>query len=183
MKIFDYSELIRVINNVENREEEERVKGTLRLKDKYNKLEYELIESGILDDWNRLKYLCEKAKIRLCVAQIGDKSIGHILGTSDVYYCKEYADDGMVKKCMSSGSHWSDYYGFKYEVDKGIVWEITHSTGTSLFTGFKDDEEKYKAKIYLLETFKNTYEHYREFQLRKIEEKFSARIKTEDIIK
>jgi hypothetical protein len=183
MKMFDYSELIRVIDNVEIREEKERVMGVLKLKEKCNELEHSIIKSGILDDWNRLKHLCAKAKVRLCVSHLGNDSIGYVLGVSDFRYCNEYNDDGMIKMCMSSGSYWSDYYGFTYEADKGIVWKVTHNTSKCFFNGFSNDEEKYRTKIYLLETFKKTYEHYREFQLKKVEEKFENRIKAEDIIK
>ena len=185
MKMFDYSELIRVIDNVEIREEKERMNGIFALKERYKELEHSLIESGILDDWNRLKQLCLKANVRLCVSHIGKGSIGYVLGVGDFRYCNVYADNGIIKKCMSSGSYWSDYYGFVYEPDKGIVWKKYHTTNTHFFEGFKEgqDEEKYETKIYLLETFRDTYEHYREFQLMKIQEKFGERIKTEDIIK
>ena len=185
MKMFDYSGLIRVIDNVEIREEKERVMDLLKKKEKCNKLERFLVESGILDDWNRLKYLCAKAKVRLCVSNMGDNSIGYVLGINDYGYgyCKEYDDNGMIKKLMSSGSHWSDYYGFTYEADKGIIWKAYHTTNTHHFNRFRNEDEEYETKINLLETFKNTYEIYREFQLKKIEDKFATRIKVEDILK
>lgn len=185
MKMFDYSELIRVIDNVEVREERERMNGILALKERCKELERSLIESGILDDWKRLKALCSKAKVRLCVSHIGDNSIGCVLGVGDFHYCNEYDDNGLIKVCMSSGSHWADYYGFDYEHDKGLVWKTYHLTSTIGFNGFKEgqDKKKYETRIYLLETFRDTYEHYRTFQLKKIEEKFENRIKTEDIIK
>ena len=185
MKMLDYSELIRVIDNVEIREEKERVMGLLDIKERYMELERSLIESGILDDWNRLKQLCAKAKVRLCVSHIGDSSIGCVLGIGDFRYCNEYDDDGMITMRMSSGGHWRDDYGFVYETDKGIVWKICHMTNTHFFDGFSEaqEKEKYETKIYLLERFRDTYEDYREFQLKKIEEKFGERIKTVDIIK
>lgn len=185
MKMFDYSELIRVIDNVEIREEKEKVMGVLKLKERYNELERSLIKSGILDDWNRLKQLCAKAKVRLCVAHLGNSSIGYVLGVGDFRYCNQYDDNGMIKKCMSSGSHLGDDYGFTYEADKGIIWKVVHTTNTHWFNGFSatQEKEKYETRIYLLETFRDTYEHYREFQLKKIEEKFGSRIKVEDIIK
>ena len=185
MKMYDYSELIRVIDNVEIREEKEKAMELLSLKDRYNRLERNLVESGILDDWNRLKRLCAKADVRLCVAQLGDDSIGKVLGIGDCYYCNIYKDNGIIAKCMSSGGYWGDFYGFTYETDKGIVWKIYHHTNTHLFNGFDvdDDKRKYETKIYLLETFKNTYEIYRDYQLQKIEEEFSNRIKIEDIIR
>lgn len=185
MKLFDYSELVRVIDNVKVREEKERVMGILSLKEECETLEHSLIESGILDDWNRLKQLCAKAGVRLCVSHIGEHSIGYVLGVGDFAYCNVYKDDGSIQKCMSSGSHWSDYYGFTYDPIKGIVWQISHTTSSYLFKGFREgqDEEKYTTRIYLLETFRDTYEHYREFQLQKVEEKWQSRIKTVDILK
>ena len=185
MKMFDYSELIRVIDNVEIREEKERVMGVLNLKERYNELERSMIESGILDDWNRLKRLCAKANVRLCVSHLSNHSIGCVLGVGDFSYCNEYDDNGMIRKHMSSGSHWCDDYGFTYDADKGIVWKISHDTNTHWFDGFTvtQDKEKYETRIYLLERFRDTYGHYRAFQLMKIEEKFGSRIKVEDIIK
>lgn len=185
MQMFDYSELIRVINNVEIREENERIRGILKLKEKYEALERSIIESGMLDDWSRLKELCASAKVRLCVSCIGQYSIGYVLGVGDHSYCYEYEDNGLIKKCMSSGSSWGDYYGFDYEPDKGVVWKVYHHTSYHGFDGFREgeDKKKYETKIYLLETFRDTYENYRKFQLKKIEEKFANRIKTEDIIR
>ena len=112
MKMFDYSELVRVIGNVEIREERERCEGVLKLKERYEELERSLIESGIFDDWNRLKQLCAKAKVRLCVSHQSEHSIGCVFGVGDFKYCLEYDDKGRIQKLMSGGSHWSDYYGF-----------------------------------------------------------------------
>lgn len=186
MKLYDYSELIRVIDNIEIREEREKTMDLINLKERYKELERTIIKSGILDDWNRLKQLCSKADVRLCVSHQGSQSIGRIIGhKEDFKYCQEYRDEGIFSTCMSSGSHWSDYYGFIYTAEKELVWKITHTTKTHWFEGFAVEkiEEKYQTRIYLLETFKNTYEDYRNFQLKKIEEKFNSRIKLEDIIK
>ena len=185
MKMFDYSELVRVIGNIEIREERERYEGVLKLKERYTELERSLIESGILDDWNRLKQLCAKAKVRLCVSHQSDHSIGYVLGVGDFKYCMEYDDYGKFTKRMSSGSSWHDEYGFTYEADKGIVWKVWHSSSFHIFDGFSEaqENERYETRIGLLETFRDTYENYRKFQLQKIEDKFANRIKVEDIIK
>ena len=184
MKLFDYSELIKVIENVELREQKEKDMALTNLKERYKELEKTLINSGIFDDWNRLKELCSKANIRLCVSHQGSCSIGCVINhKEDFKYCQEYRDEGIFSKCMDSGSHWSDYYGFVYTTEKELVWKITHTTNTHCFEGFAVEkiEEKYQTRIQLLETFKNTYEDYRKFQLKKIEEKFKSRIKPEDI--
>lgn len=185
MKMFDYSELIRVIDNVEMREEREKMMALLSLKEKCEKLERSLVESGIFDDWNRLKQLCAKANVRLCVSNQGSNSMGICLGLNGYGYGNEYRDDGFFSKLMSSGSHWGDYYGFTYESAKGLIWTTRHMTSSYMFVGFKENQEekKWSTRIHLLETFRDTYEHYREFQLKKIEDKFGSRIKVEDIIK
>ena len=184
MKMFDYSELIRVIGNVEMREERERVMALLSLKEKCEKLEQSLIESGIFDDWNRLKQLCAKAKVRLCVSNQGSNSMGIRLGLNDYGYCHEYRDDGFFSTIMSSGSHWSDSYGFTYESGRGLAWKTCHMTSSYMFVGFKEgqEEKKWSTKMHLLETFRDTYENYRNFQLQNIEDKFASRIKATDII-
>ena len=185
MKLFDYSELIRVIDNVEMREEKEAAMKVLSLKEKCVKLEHSLIESGIFDDWNRLKQLCAKAKVRLCVSHIGRDSMGVRLGMDDYAYGQEYRDNGFFSKSMSSGSHWVDYYGFTYESSKGVVWATHHMTSSHVFYGFNDkqEEKKWSTRIYLLETFRDTYEFYRDIQLKHVEDKFGARVKVEDILK
>lgn len=184
MKLYDYSELIRVIDNVEMREEREKIQGILTLKEKCNALERSLVESGMFDDWNRLKQLCRKAGVRLCVSHLAEHSIGYVLGVGDFTYCNMYNDDGCIKKLMSSGSSWSDYYGFIYSAEEGILWRVWHTSRFHIFNGFEENEKsKYETRIHMLETFRDTYEHYREFQLKKIEEKFGVRIKAEDILK
>lgn len=185
MELFDYSELIRVIDNVEIREKHEQVCELLQLIERYNQLEHSLVASGILDDWNRLKQLCKKANRRLCVSHQSDSSIGYVLGVGDFRYGSVYKDDGSISKCMSDGSYWSDYYGFVYETDKGIVWKTSHTTKSHHFDGFNENMTKsmYLTRIELLETFRDTYENYRTFQLQKIKEKFEQRITVRDIIK
>ena len=73
----------------------------------------------------------------------------------------------------------------KYNPERGLNWFISHSTNFHSFNGFGRDEigKEYQIKIDLLLTFKETYEEYRDYQLKKVEEKFSNRIKTEDILK
>ena len=185
MKMFNYSELIRVIGNVEKREENERNQALLSLKEKYYELERNVINSGILADWVRLKEVCRKAKVRLCVSHISNDSIGYVLGVGDFTYANVYDDNGRIKKCMSRGSSWDDYFGFYYDNSmEKIVWEFRHTNSSfCIVDSFKTEEEEYTTKIELLTEFKNTYENYRKFQLMKIEEKFETRIKTEDIIK
>ena len=191
MKFFDYSELIRVIDNVEIREANEKELALMNLRDKCINLEKEMINSGIFDDWYRLKELCYKAGIRLCVACQGDSSMGVIIGHPDGYsYCIEYQDgppmynnsNGMYATCVDSGSYYSNYFGFNYTPNIGFVWRVFRSNSND-FTIFKNKEEEYTTKIKLLKSFKATYEDYRDYQLGRIEKKFKNRIKTEDILK
>ena len=184
MKMFDYSELIRVIDNVEMREEREKMMALLSLKEKCEKLEQSLIESGIFDDWNRLKQLCAKANVRLCVSNQGSNSMGIRLGLDDYGYGHEYQDQGFFGTIMSSGSHWCDRYGLTYESDKGLIWTIHHTTSSYMFVGFKEgqEEKKWSTRMRLLETFRDTYEDYRNLQLQNIEDKFATRIKAIDIV-
>lgn len=191
MEMFDYSKLIRVIGNVEIREEKERDENILGLKEKIKELENTLVESGILDDWNRLKCLCAKAGTRLVVAGIGSDSIGYVFGIGDFHYCEEYRDDGSVRIQMKDTYGWEYYPGFYYDPCKGIVWKIHRREYTDFSEGIskkhwnnKNDEKlEYEAKISLLETVRDTYKHYRDFQLKQIEKKYANRIKAEDIIK
>lgn len=186
MKIFDYSELIRVINNVEIREKREENIKNMKIEEKYKMVEAKLISSGILEDWFNLKQVCRKANVRLCVAYRGESSIGIVTGRKNYAYCDIYADNGRIQTCMSSGSHWSDYYGFIYDKESHrLVWDTTHTTSYSNFHGFGPNREveKHLTRIKMMEIFMETYEDYREFQLKKIEEVFKGRIKPSDLLK
>ena len=50
MKLFNYDELVRVIGNVEDREERERNQEIVNIKEQYINLKRDIINSGILDD-------------------------------------------------------------------------------------------------------------------------------------
>ena len=141
MKMFDYSDLIRVIDNVEIREEKEKVMALTNLKEKYRELKRSVINSGILDDWNRLKQLCLKAGIRLCVSHQGSDSMGCVIGHPDGFkYCSGYKDGepmynnpkGMYGECIDGGSCGTDTFGFLYDENKGITWHLHHSTTHTL---------------------------------------------------
>ena len=176
--MFNYSELIRVIDNIEVREAKEKAMEIADLRDKYLELARSIVESGVLADWCRLKRLCAKAKVRLCVAQQGKDSMGIVLGMNDYYYCKEYDDGGH----FASELYYDTDYGFRYDADEGIItWMFLGSPKRA--RGFRDDEHKLNFRIQLLETFMETYEDYRKFQLSRIDEKYGTRVKAEDIVK
>lgn len=176
MEILNYTNLLKVIDNIEIREEKEDIERTLDMEKEYELLELKLKKSGLLDDWYGLKQVCRKVNVRLL-------PYGSNL-TSSMF---KFADIGSYECCMSSGSHWSDYYGFTYTPENGITWKVWHTTNTHLWGGFGESREeqrsKYRYRIAAIEKFMDSYEKYREFQLPKIEEALKDRVKPEDIIK
>ena len=106
------------------------------------------------------------------------------------FYCREYQDgppiynnsNGMYATCVDSGSYYSNYFGFNYTPNTGFAWRDFRSNDNN-FTIFNNEAEEYTTKIKLLQSFKATYEDYRDYQLKRIEKKFKNRIKTEDILK
>ena len=73
---------------------------------------------------------------------------------------------------MSSGSHWSDHFGFSY-YDRKLKWHIWHSTDSVLFTEFPNEDAEIEAKIKLIQLFLSHYEEYRSVQLDRINKKMS----------
>lgn len=183
MEIFDYSELIRVVKNTNAREELEIRQHRSDTINDYLHYEEAVVKSGIIQDWVELKNLLSTAKIRLNVAHLGESSIGIVTGKGDYHYCSEYEDNGFFGSCMSSGSYWSDYFGFKNLKNGRLNWEIYHTTGYKSFTGFKTVYEECLEKRKILEEFCKTYQDYRDFQLEKLNEMYANRIQAEDILK
>ena len=78
-----------------------------------------------------------------------------------------FEDNGMFMKCMSSGSHWSDYFGFSYK-DREFKWKsvILHHLHYSMVLMMKP--LNLIQKIKLIELFMERYEEYRNIQLQRI---------------
>ena len=68
---------------------------------------------------------------------------------------------------MSSGSHWCDMFGFSYK-DRKFRWKIWHTTNSTLFNEFENEDAEIAAKIKLTELFMERYEEYRSVQLQRV---------------
>lgn len=163
MKVYNYSNLLQVIRDINTNKtmaENDRITDK---KNKLLKLEMELKTSGLLDDWYDLKKLCREANVRIMPYGGWDEEKQEPLINNYQYF----ADNGMFMKCMSSGSHWSDYFGFSYK-DKDFKWKTCHTTSSVFFNGFNDEITELITKIKLIKLFMETYEEYRNIQLQRI---------------
>lgn len=163
MKIYDYSNLLQAVRETNTNKI---IAESNRIADKKNalsKLEMELKTSGLLDDWYDLKRLCREANVRIMPYGGWDEKKQGVL-MDDFQY---FEDNGMFMECMSSGSHWTDYFGFSYK-DREFKWKICHITSSTLFNGFDNEVSELNTKIKLIELFMERYEEYRNIQLQRI---------------
>ena len=170
MTIYDYSDLLKMIANINTDKIIAENERTMNNKNRLTKMENKLITSGILDDWYDLKKSCKKLGIRLAPYGNWDEEIrGPLMKDGNGKY---FIDNGTVSICMSSGSHWSDHFGFSY-YDRELKWHIWHSTDSVLFTEFPNEDAEIEAKIKLIQLFLSHYEEYRSVQLDRINKKMS----------
>lgn len=163
MKIYDYSNLLTTVRETNVKKimaENERV---LTKRAALLQLELELKESCLLDDWYDLQKTCREADIRIMPYGGWDElKKGPLM--DDYRY---FEDNGMFMDCISSGSHWADYFGFTYK-DREFKWQIYHSTSSSLFRGVEDENTELDVKLKLIRLFMERYEEYRNIQLNRI---------------
>lgn len=163
MNIYDYSNLLTTVRETNVKKimaENERV---LTKRAALLQLELELKESCLLADWYDLQKTCRETDIRIMPYGGWDElKKGPLM--DDYRY---FEDNGMFMDCISSGSHWADYFGFTYK-DREFKWRIYHSTSSSLFRGFEDENTELDVKLKLIRLFMERYEEYRNIQLNRI---------------
>ena len=163
MLLHDYTDLLTVINELKEEEELERLKLLQKGEVELKELELKIENSGMLKDWNQLKEACRKAGVRLCPYGGYDELEQGPLMTGSDYF----SDEGYFWVCMSSGLHWSDFFGFSGKNNK-INWKIVHSTNSTLFNRFDDKQKEVNQKIELLNVFLLKYEEYKSIQLKRV---------------
>lgn len=175
MKLYDYTNLLDAVKEIKINKAIAENERTMNKKNKLLRLENELKSSGILDDWYDLKRICREFDIRIMPYGRWDET-KHGKLMDDYGY---FMDNGTFSICMSSGSHWCDYFGFSYK-DREFKWKIMHTTSIVLFDGFSDEDRRIDTKIRLIETFMKRYEEYRNIQLQRLYAKMGKTI--EEII-
>lgn len=146
MMLYDYSNLLNAVREIKTNKAIAENERTTSKKNKLLKLENELKSSGILDDWYDLKKICREFDIRIMPYGGYDENKKGTLMEDCVYFM----DNGTFAERMSSGSHWCDYFGFSYK-DREFKWKIMHSTNSSLFNGFNNEDAEIDTKIRLIE--------------------------------
>lgn len=163
MIIHDYSNLLNAIDSLHTEKELEKLRILHDKEMELKTLELKIENNNILKDWDQLKEACRKVEVRLCPYGNWDEAIQGMLMDNGSYF----SDGGSFLDCMSSGSHWSDYYGFNGKNGK-INWIIKHTTSTTLFKGFDDKQKEVNKKIQMLNLFLQLYEEYKAIQLQRI---------------
>lgn len=172
MKLYDYTNLLNVINEVNLENKKLKNLKEMTLKNKYYELEQKLFNSGILEDWKRLNRLVAD---RIFYSKWDNSYLDSIYKNTDKFF--EYRDN-MFTILVSSGSSWSDYLCISPEhslENRKLDWKIT-STTKRWFSGFRNNEEEYKVKILMIETLINTYEDYRDYVLKSIVKRINEKI-------
>lgn len=173
MKLYDYTNLLKVVNEIDLETSKLNNMKEMTLKNKYLELERKLLDSGLLEDWcglSKLGYTDYYNRWR-------SERLNNIYTDSKEFI--EYDRDWRIKIMMSSGSHWSDYLCIypRSSVNQGkLVWCITHTTHTQLFKQFKNVEQEYKTKILMIEALMETYEEYRDFMLARLAENIGKKL-------
>lgn len=163
MMLYNYSNLLETVKEIKTNKAIAENERTMNKKNKLLRIENDLKLSGILDDWYDLKRICRELNIRIMpYGGCGESKFGALM--EDYEY---FQDNGTFSQCMSSGSHWSDFFGFSYK-DREFKWKCLHATSTTLFTEFQNEDAEINTKIKLIELFMSRYEEYRLVQLQRI---------------
>lgn len=163
MMLYNYDNLLNAVREIKTNKTIAENERTMNKRNKLLRLENELKSSGILDDWYDLKRTCRELNVRIMPYGGWDETRQGVLMEDYEYF----QDNGTFSQCMSSGSHWSDYFGFSYK-DREFRWKILHTTSSTLFNGFSNEDAEIDTKIRLLEIFMARYEEYRDIQLQRI---------------
>lgn len=170
MTIYDYSDLLKMIVNINTDKIIAENERTMNNKNRLAKMENKLLTCGILNDWYDLKKSCKRLNVRLApYGNWDEETQGPLMKDQNGKY---FMNNGTFSICMSSGSHWSDHFGFSY-YDKEFEWNIWHSTDYVLFSKFSNEDSEIETKIKLIQLFLSHYEEYRSVQLDRINKKMS----------
>lgn len=171
MMLYNYDNLLNAVREIKTNKAIAENERTMNNRNKLLRLENELKASGILDDWYDLKRTCRELDVRIMPYGGWDETkTGKLM--EEYWY---FEDNGTFSQCMSSGSHWADYFGFSYK-DREFKWVIWHVTSSTSFNGFDDENIEIGTKIRLIELFMERYEEYRAVQLQRIYAKMGKTI-------
>lgn len=148
MKKYDYSGLLKSIGDMRTDREKAVNERLFSRKQQLLDLENKVVSSGMLEDWVGLKDVCRKAKVCLNPAENNyDNYKGN--GVFGVY-------------TISSYNYLSQDFGFILK-DGNLVWKWENDKGR-----FESEEQEINIKIKVLNSFLDTYEEYRDFQLQRV---------------
>lgn len=161
--LYNYDNLLNAVREIKTNKTIAENERTMNKRNKLLRLENELKSSGILDDWYDLKRTCRELNIRFMpFGGWNESKCGPLM--DDYQY---FEDNGTFSQCVSSGSHWRDMFGFSYK-NREFRWKIWHTTTSTLFNGFENEDTEIDTKIKLIELFMYRYEEYRTVQLQRI---------------
>ena len=138
MTIYDYSDLLKMIANINTDKIIAKNERTMNNKNRLAKMENKLLTCGILNDWYDLKKSCKRLNVRLApYGNWDEETQGPLMKDQNGKY---FMNNGTFSICMSSGSHWSDHFGFSYydkEQKKIVGFDIDLLDKISDYLGFE----------------------------------------------
>jgi hypothetical protein len=177
MNIYDYSNLLTVIDELDVEKAKLINKKEMNEKNRLIDLENELNNSGMLEDWKGLIEAMKKAGVRGCpcpnrlpgMAQFGDnyRFVYRVNGGSSGYREDYFAltiEDKHIKTSKKFGyCKWSTGYGSERQID--------------IFAEYGQNPEMHKVRVKttLIKEFMENYPKYREFKLKEIYEAIGKR--------
>lgn len=167
MKLYDYTNLSKTIAEAKKDKidyEEHRERDRLsRLKNELVRLEDELAESGILEDWYNLQSVCEEHSVSLNV--MDDWNGVEIRGPLSNFQKNGFFGISTLQNRSKV------FYGFYVGRHGELWWSFSKWNTDGLPESCEMDEFRDDTKIEIVKNFLDTYEAYRFTQLSRISKK------------
>ena len=170
MKLYDYSNLVKVIREVDLQAKKLANEKEMCEKNKLAELENELLNSGIIQDWHELSKFSERTYSRWESETLND----HYIRTNEFY---EFHYLGGTHGIAFTMSYYYGHYHFgislnkSYEANK-IVWVNTHDWSFDA-----------KTKIKIIEMLFRVYEEYRTYSLIKTNEAINEKLQKNEKVR
>ena len=168
MKIYDYSALFTVIDDLDAEKAMLINQAETDEKNALIKLEQQLLNSGMLKDWKGLNEVLRKANVRGCPYP------------EKLPCAARFEDSYRFEYCVNGGSsgYRTDYYCLTVKSTANEVRYYQYSTGygsekqIDIFATYGDDPvmRKVRVKTRLIKEFMDNYPKYREIKLKQLYE-------------
>lgn len=172
IKTYDYTELLKVMNELEMEKNVLLELEKMNLKNRYIELEKKVLESGIFEDFKGL-------------AKVQKELWGYIKldCTSRESACLNKICSNPIRFIKYQGNYLQIYLtghgNYRLILDRDeVAWVNEDSYGDLIRNMFNGDEKKHlETRILLFEALLNSYEDYRTFVMKKVNEELNKKAK------